>query len=77
MGRLIEEFHVPFGGTLDPENRWVLFFSLAPWEELEEPFALSSTPGLVRLRSQYGFHLVRCSSAAAWPNLRANSRADP
>jgi len=24
----IEEFHVPFGGTLDPENRWVLFSSL-------------------------------------------------
>jgi IS5 family transposase len=24
----IEEFHVPFGGTLDPENRRVLFSSL-------------------------------------------------
>jgi hypothetical protein len=24
----IEEFHVPFGGTLDPDNRWVLFSSL-------------------------------------------------
>ena len=22
---LIEEFHVPYGGTLDPGNRWVLF----------------------------------------------------
>jgi IS5 family transposase len=32
----IEEFHVSFGGTLDPNNRWVIFFSMIPWEELEE-----------------------------------------
>ncbi len=31
-----------FGGTLDPENRWVLFASLMPWEELEETYALNS-----------------------------------
>jgi len=36
----IEEFHVPFGGTLDPDNRWVLFSTLMPWEELEEAYAL-------------------------------------
>ena len=35
----IEDFHVPFGGTLDPENRWVLFSALMPWEELEETYA--------------------------------------
>ena len=35
----IEDFHVPFGGTLDPENRWVLFSSLIPWDELEETYA--------------------------------------
>jgi IS5 family transposase len=35
----IEEFHVPFSGALDPENRWVLFASLMPWEELEETYA--------------------------------------
>jgi len=27
----IVEFHAPFGGTLDPENRWILFSSLMPW----------------------------------------------
>jgi len=32
----IEEFHVPFGGTLCPDNPRVFFFSLMPWEELEE-----------------------------------------
>ena len=44
----IEEFHVPFGGTLDPENRWVLFSSLMPWEELEATYA----PGAIRSLSQ-------------------------
>ena len=43
----IEEFHVPFGGTLDPDNRWVLFSSLLPWEELEATYAaqFNSTTG--------------------------------
>jgi hypothetical protein len=27
---LIEKFHVPFGGTLDPEKRWVLNAELLP-----------------------------------------------
>jgi hypothetical protein len=40
----IEEFHVPFGGTLDPSNRWVLFSSLMPWEELEETYAPQFSP---------------------------------
>ncbi len=35
----IEESHVPFGGTLDPSNRWVVFSSLIPWDELEETYA--------------------------------------
>lgn len=34
----IEEFHVPFSGTLDPVNRWVLFSSLMSWEELEATY---------------------------------------
>jgi IS5 family transposase len=40
----IEEFHVPFGGRLDPENRWVLFSSLMPWEELGETYAPQFSP---------------------------------
>ena len=35
----IEDFHVPFGGTLDPDNRWVIFSTLMPWEELENTYA--------------------------------------
>jgi len=40
----IEETHVPFGGTLNPENRWVLFFSLMPWEVLEATYAPQFSP---------------------------------
>ena len=40
----IEEFHVPFGGTLDSDNRWVLFSSLMPWEALEETYAPQFIP---------------------------------
>jgi hypothetical protein len=29
----IAEFHVPFGGTLEPNNHWVTFSSLMPWDE--------------------------------------------
>jgi transposase, IS5 family len=40
----IEEFHVPFGGTLDPENRWVLFDTLMPSGEIEEAYATQFSP---------------------------------
>ena len=40
----IEEFHVPFGGTLDPENRWVLFATLMPSDEIEEAYAPQFSP---------------------------------
>ena len=35
----IEAFHLPFGGTLDPANRWVLLEKLIPWQELEDSYA--------------------------------------
>jgi hypothetical protein len=35
---------VPFGGTLDPDNRWVVFSALMPWEELEETYAPQFSP---------------------------------
>ena len=40
----IEEFHLPFGGTLDPENRWVLFATLLPSDEIEEAYATQFSP---------------------------------
>jgi transposase, IS5 family len=35
----IKEFHLPFGGTLDPDKRWVRLAELIPWQELEEAYA--------------------------------------
>ena len=32
----INDLHVPFGGTLHPDNRWMLFSTLMPREELDE-----------------------------------------
>ena len=40
----IKDLHEPFGGTLDADNRWVLFSSLMPWEELEETYAPQFNP---------------------------------
>jgi IS5 family transposase len=46
-----EDFHVPFGGTLDPENRWVLFSLLMPREELEETMPPNSALRLTLLQN--------------------------
>ena len=53
----IEKFHVPFGGTLDPENRWVLFASLLPSVEVEEAYApkFSSTTGVPATPARLAF----------------------
>jgi transposase, IS5 family len=40
----IKDFHAPVGGTLDADNRWVIFSSLMPWEELEETYAPQFNP---------------------------------
>ena len=36
---LTEEFHSPFGGKLDPSNRWVLLYAVIPWMLLERHYA--------------------------------------
>jgi hypothetical protein len=40
----IAEFHVPFGGKFDPDNRLVLLSSLMPWEAPEETYAPQFNP---------------------------------
>ena len=34
-----ESFYLPFGGKLNPRNRWVLLANLIPWEEFEDKYA--------------------------------------
>jgi len=45
----IDKFHLPIGGKLDPDNRWVLLSELTPWQELEETYTPHSTPQSVLL----------------------------
>ena len=39
-----ENFKLPFGGFLAPENRWVMMATLGPWSEYEEEYAQNFTP---------------------------------
>lgn len=32
----LEDFYLPFGGSLDPKNRWVKLSRIMPWEKIEE-----------------------------------------
>ena len=34
-----EDFYLPFGGHLNPKNRWVRLAELIPWDEFEESYA--------------------------------------
>ena len=40
----IEEFFHPFGGQLDPDNRWVVMSGIIPWEKLEGQYAPQFNP---------------------------------
>lgn len=33
-----DEFFLPFGGSLNPDNRWIIMASLIPWAEAEEEY---------------------------------------
>jgi hypothetical protein len=35
------DFHLPFGGHLDPDNRWVRWQQIIPWEQFEELYCSS------------------------------------
>jgi transposase, IS5 family len=32
------DFYLPFGGRLDPENRWVKLAKIIPWHLIEEDY---------------------------------------
>ena len=34
-----EDFYLPFGGHLDPNNRWVRLAELIPWDDFEKSYA--------------------------------------
>ncbi len=42
-----DNFHLPFGGKLDKENRWIKLSQIIPWDTIETMYAgnFSSTQG--------------------------------
>lgn len=41
MADLLEKFYLPFGGKLNPSNRWVLLASFIPWDKVEGKYSKS------------------------------------
>ena len=35
LQRELDAFYLPFGGRLNPQNRWVALTAIIPWEEIE------------------------------------------
>ena len=35
----LENFHLPFGGRLNPKNRWIQLSKIIPWDEFEDRYA--------------------------------------
>jgi transposase, IS5 family len=38
MADLLENFYLPFGGKLNPANRWVQLAAMVPWDRVEEKY---------------------------------------
>jgi len=57
-----ESFYLPFGGSLDPNNRWVRLATIIPWEWIEERyaklFASTGAPGK-RARMAVGALIIK------------------
>ena len=39
----LENFHLPFGGELDPDNRWIKLSKIIPWDQFETKYAAKFT----------------------------------
>lgn len=54
---VIEDFYMPFGGRLDPKNRWVRLAGIMPWEHIEEIYlhTMSTETGRRAFSSRIAF----------------------
>ena len=54
LQRELDAFYLPFGGRLNPQNRWVALTAIIPWEEIERRYArqFSSRLGAPAKRSR-------------------------
>lgn len=82
----MKEFHLPFGSTLDPENRWIHLEALMQWNELslmrktinqtERTHIISTFLDLRATRPRYSSMLQQRSTFASIANetLRRNNK---
>ena len=60
----LSDFHLPFGGKLDPQNRWIKLADLMPWEVIEHCYAQSLSEGSMGApaksgRMAYGAQIIK------------------
>ena len=47
----LESFYLPFGGKLNPKNRWITLTQLIPWEEFEDEYSETNRGEIYRVIS--------------------------
>ena len=76
----IEDFCLPFAGKLEPQNRWVRFADVIPWQKLEKQYAYKfrSKKGAqaFNVHTALGLLLIReilcCSDAETVEQIKEN-----
>lgn len=53
-----EDFFLPFGGTLNRENRWVQLAQLIPWQKIEERYASTFKKATAKGTKPFSAHLA-------------------
>jgi len=61
----LEDFFLPFGGSLDPKNRWVKLSRIMPWEKIEEIYlrTMSTETGRRAYSSRIAFGSIYIKEA--------------
>ena len=60
----IEDFAIPFGGKLNPENRWVKLAEITLWRKIEDYYAKVMYNGNSRVLFIQGLPLVQYTSSS-------------
>ncbi|WP_028984046.1 IS5 family transposase [Sporolactobacillus terrae] len=53
-----EDFFLPFGGTLNRENRWVQLAQLIPWQKIEERYASTFKKATAKGTKPFSAHIA-------------------
>ncbi|MFX3618518.1 MAG: IS5/IS1182 family transposase, partial [Sporolactobacillus sp.] len=55
---LPEDFFLPFGGTLNKEDRWVKLAQIIPWWKVEEHYAATFKKATAKGTQPFSAHLA-------------------